>query len=49
VRRPKPKKWFAKFALDEARRGHPYPLIGRLADALRDGASLSVGEVQFIV
>jgi hypothetical protein len=35
----------ARFALDEALRGDPYPLIGRL----RCGARLSDGEMRFIV
>jgi hypothetical protein len=39
---------FARFALDEAQRGYPYPLIGRLTNALR-GSGLSDDEIQFIV
>jgi hypothetical protein len=38
----------ARFALDEARHGNPYPLIGRLNACLQQGA-LSDGELQFIV
>jgi hypothetical protein len=39
---------FARFAFDEARRGHPYPLIGRLTNALQ-GSDLSDDEIRFIV
>lgn len=39
---------FARFALDEAQRGDPYPLIGRLTNVLQ-GSGLSAGEIRFIV
>jgi len=39
---------FAKFALDAAQHGDPYPLIGRLHVCLQ-GGKLSDGELRFIV
>lgn len=44
VKKPGP---FAKFALDEARRGDPYPLIGRLTHALQ--GNLSDDEIRFVI
>jgi hypothetical protein len=40
---------FADFALDAARRGDPYPLIGRLNACLQGGEPLSDDEISFIV
>jgi hypothetical protein len=41
---------YAGFALDEAKQGHPEPLIGRLRFFLQHGGeALSDGEIQFIM
>jgi hypothetical protein len=43
-------KWYDDFVLDEARHGHPYPLIARLEMFLRNGGEpLTDGEIQFVV
>jgi hypothetical protein len=42
--------WYSAFVVDAARRGDPYPLIGRLRFLLhRGGVPLSDGEIEFIV
>ena len=40
---------FARFALDAAQHGDPYPLIARLHVSLQWGKPLSDGELRFII
>lgn len=44
-----PLGWYANYALEEAKRGDPGPLIARLMQALQGRGSLSDGEFWFVI